>query len=153
MASAAAVTPAAAADSVFVPVPLEGLEHALPIEVPKLRSGVPLPKPGPPILTEERAEGRLLGRDVLPQVPVRSALPRTALDLPLTDPLSQERIAGLDVESVDSPVRAISPGLGLDAPLTEPEAGPLGLPAPRVPGPALLTPALQADPSADTRLS
>ncbi|NBE54806.1 hypothetical protein [Streptomyces boluensis] len=152
MASAAAVTPAVAGDSVPVPVPLEGLEHALPIEAPELHGGVPLPKPGAPVIAE-RGEGRLVSRDVLPQLPVHSALPRTVLDVPVTDPLSQERVAGLGIESPDSPVEALSPGLGLDAPLTEPGAGPLGLPEATLPQLAVLAPALQAEPGADTRLS
>ncbi|MDQ8707201.1 hypothetical protein RCO28_32750 [Streptomyces sp. LHD-70] len=152
MASAAAVAPAAAADSVPVPVPLEGLETALPVEVPELRGGVPLLKPGAPV-TGERTEGRLLGEHVLPQLPLHSALPETTLDAPVTDPLSQERVAGLGVESVESPVEALSPGLGVAAPLTEPGAGPLGLPGVDVPQLSVLTPALQATPNAGTHLS
>ncbi|MDI3405832.1 hypothetical protein [Streptomyces cavernicola] len=151
MASAAAVAPAAASDAVPVPVPLEGLETALPVEAPELKAGVPLLKPGAPV-TDEGGEG-LVGRDVLPQLPVHSALPETVLDVPVTDPLSQERIAGVGVESLESPVEALSPGMGLDAPLTEPGAGPLGLPGLHAPELAVLTPTLQADPSAGTHLS
>ncbi|MDI3390387.1 hypothetical protein QIS99_29970 [Streptomyces sp. B-S-A8] len=152
LASAAAVAPAAAADSVPVPVPLEGLETALPVEVPDVRAGVPLLKPGAPVAAE-RGEGRLVGQDVLPQLPVHSALPETVLDVPVTDPLTQEQLAGVGVESVESPVEALSPGLGLNAPLTQPGEGPLGLPAADVPELALLTPTLQATPAAGTYLS
>ncbi|MFM9372850.1 hypothetical protein [Streptomyces sp. Da 82-17] len=152
MASAAAVTPAAASDAVPVPVPLEGLETALPIDAPELKSGVPLLKPGAPQIGE-REEGKLIGHNVLPQLPVHSDLPETVLDLPLTDPLSRERVAGLGVEAVESPVQALSPGLGVDAPLAEPGAGPLGLPRVNVPELAVLPPALQATPNAGTQLS
>ena len=154
MASATAVAPAAAADPEAVPVrvPLENLERALPVEAPEVRTGVPLLKPGVPV-TGERAEGRLVGQDVLPQLQLHSALPETGLDVPVTDPLTQERVTGLGAESVQAPVEALSPGLGVDAPLSEPGAGPLGLPDLGVPQLALLGPALQATPNAGTHLS
>lgn len=132
---------ASAAASAPVPVPPAGPENVPPIEP---RGAVPVPRPGA-IVVVERGEGRLLPRDV---PPVHSAPPRTALNVPVADPVSRERVAGLGVASVHSP----APGLDLGAPLTAPGAGPQELPGATPPRLTLLPPAPQAEPRAGTRL-
>lgn len=78
----AAATPAAAVDTVPVPVPLDGVEKSLNVELPKLGGEIPLPMPGAPE-GPQYVEGRLLPERVLPQLPVSGGLPGLGVHAPL----------------------------------------------------------------------
>ncbi|WP_415948038.1 hypothetical protein [Streptomyces sp. KLOTTS4A1] len=152
VASVAGVSSAAAADSVPLIVPLEALENGLPIEAPTIQGAMPLPaagRPAPPQYTE----GRLMPQATLPQIPLSSALPAAAVDAPLKNPLSGERMTGAALEAAEAPVEILSPGLGLESPLVPPEPGRLDLPGLKAPELAVLPLAAQAEPAADALLS
>ncbi|MFI6941512.1 hypothetical protein ACIBI4_19725 [Streptomyces sp. NPDC050418] len=151
IASAAAVSPALA-DSAPVPVPLDGLENALGSDLPDVRGGVPLIMPGD--VSAPRIDPEHLQLEgVVPQVPLRTALPQTLVDAPLTDPLSNERLAGAAFSVPDIPVDATSPGASVGAPQVRQRPSGARLPELPLPQAALLQPTLQTAPSADALLS
>ncbi|MFD9564274.1 hypothetical protein [Streptomyces sp. NPDC059994] len=139
MATAAAVTPAAAGSSVPVAVPLEGLEATLPFEPPTVSTGVPIPVPGSPG-GPRHVVGSLMPSPLMPALPVTSELPSTLVKAPLTDPLTDDKLGSAALTTPSSPLRAEGPGAILDAPLTPPQAELFGLPALDEPQAGLLAP-------------
>lgn len=77
----ATATPAAAVDTVPVPVPLDGVEKSLNVELPKIGGEIPLPMPGAPE-GPRYVEGRLIPERVIPQLPVTGGLPGAGLHAP-----------------------------------------------------------------------
>ncbi|MFD4510419.1 hypothetical protein [Streptomyces sp. NPDC058457] len=137
----AAATPAAAAGTVPVPVPLDGVEKSLNMEVPKLGMELPLLMPGAPD-GPRYVEGRLLPDRALPQLPVNGGLPGLGLRAPLPHVLGDD----FDHVGVDAPaggLRTLAPGLSADAPLTAPDPKNSGLPGLQLPKAGLLAPVVQ----------
>ncbi|MGW0735684.1 hypothetical protein [Streptomyces sp. NPDC002851] len=138
-----------------VTLPLEAARHASPVDppvaVPHVYGEVPLVLtrgPGAPRFSEDS----LLPERTIPQIPLNTSVPHTVVDAPVTNPLSEKRVAGVDLDTSKAPVRATSPGMAVDAPLTRPGAGPLMLPKAKLPDAAMLTPMLRANPKADAGL-
>ncbi|KUN82099.1 hypothetical protein [Streptomyces griseoruber] len=149
-AGAAVATPAAAVGTVPVPVPLNGLENSLGMELPEVGGEVPLPTPGSPE-GPRYAEGRLIPERAVPQLPVSAGLPGAGVRAPLPELLgSGFQHLGLDAPATD--LRTLGPGLALDAPLTPPNPDNFGLPEPKLPQAGVLTPVLQAVPVANLGL-
>ncbi|MFG3088257.1 hypothetical protein ACGGAI_11650 [Streptomyces antibioticus] len=146
-AGAAAATPAAAVGTVPVPLPLDGVENALGVELPRAGGELPLPTPGA-VEGPRYVEGRLLPDRTVPQVPLGAGLPGLGLSAPLPELLGGDADhVGLDAPASD--LRTLGPGLALDAPLTAPDPGNFGLPAPKLPQAGVITPVLQAVPGAN----
>ncbi|MEU1519757.1 hypothetical protein ABZ490_47900 [Streptomyces sp. NPDC005811] len=146
VAGAAAATPAAAIGTVPVPVPLNGLENSLGMELPEVGGEVPLPTPGSPE-GPRYAEGRLIPERAVPQLPVDAGLPGAGVRAPLPEVLGDGfQHLGLDAPATD--LRTLGPGLALDAPLTPPNPDNFGLPEPKLPQAGVLTPVAQAVPAA-----
>ncbi|WLW54896.1 hypothetical protein [Streptomyces sp. YU58] len=143
----AATTPAAAVDTVPVPVPLEGIENSLNMELPKLGGEIPLLVPGAPE-GPQYVEGRLLPERVIPQLPVNGALPGAGLRAPLPHLLGDD-FDHVAVEAPVSDLRTLGPGLSVDAPLTPPKPENFGLPGTKLPQVGVLTPVLQTVPGAN----
>ncbi|WP_217169878.1 hypothetical protein [Streptomyces sp. AC512_CC834] len=142
-----AATPAAAAGAISVPVPLDGAETALGMELPEVTGELPVPTAGAPE-GPRYVEGRLLPERTLPQLPVHGGLPGADLRQPLPHLLGDD----FDHAAVDAPaaeLRTLAPGLSLDAPLTAPNPDALGLPAAKLPQVGLLAPVVQTVPVAD----
>ncbi|MEU1179298.1 hypothetical protein ABZ464_16905 [Streptomyces sp. NPDC005820] len=149
-AGAAAATPAAAIGTVPVPVPLNGLENSLGMELPEIGGEIPLPAPGSPE-GPRYVEGRLIPERAVPQLPVGAGLPGAGVRAPLPQILGNGfDHLGLDVPATD--LRTLGPGLALDAPLTPPNPDNFGLPDPKLPQAGVLTPVLQAVPAANLGL-
>ncbi|MFD5629336.1 MULTISPECIES: hypothetical protein [unclassified Streptomyces] len=137
----AAATPAAAGETVPVPVPLDGVERALNVQLPKISGQLPVPVPGSPD-GPRYVEGRLIPEHALPQLPVSSGLPGVDVRAPLPHLLGN----GFDHLGIAAPaadVQTLTPGLSVDTPLTPPNPDNFGLPKPKVPQAAVLTPLLQ----------
>ncbi|MEV5282642.1 hypothetical protein [Streptomyces sp. NPDC051994] len=145
MATAAAVAPAVAAPTVPVTVPLYGLNAVLPFDAPTLDSGVPLPIPGAP-KGPRYVKGNLLPKNMVPTIPVDSALPATEIGAPLPNPLSPDLIGTARLASPSSPLHATTPGAEIGAPISRPRSP--GLPSLVMPEAGLAAPALQGDPAA-----
>ncbi|MFI1725697.1 hypothetical protein [Streptomyces sp. NPDC020489] len=143
----AAATPAAAVETVPVPVPLDGIEKSLNVELPKVGGEIPLPMPGAPE-GPRYVEGRLLPERVIPQLPVSGGLPGLGLHAPLPHLLGDD-FDHVGVGAPASDLRTLAPGLALDAPLTAPNADNFGLPDTKLPQVGVLTPVLQTVPAAD----
>ncbi|MEH0555556.1 hypothetical protein [Streptomyces sp. B21-101] len=148
--AAVSVTPAAAIGTVPVPVPLDGVEKSLNVELPTVGGEIPLPTPGAPE-GPRFVEGRLIPDRVVPQLPVAAGLPGLGLRAPLPE------VLGADFDHVGlaapaSDLRTQGPGLALDAPLTAPNPDRFGLPDLQVPQVGVITPVLQAVPGADLGL-
>ncbi|MEU7379974.1 MULTISPECIES: hypothetical protein [unclassified Streptomyces] len=141
----AAATPAAAAGTVPVPVPLGGAEAALGTELPEVGGQVPLPAPVVPE-PPRFVEGRLLPEHTVPRLPVDGGLPGLELRAPLAHALD-DGFDHVDVGLPASDVRTLTPGLALDAPLTNPSPG--ELPTFKQPELAVLAPVLRTTPGAD----
>ncbi|MFF1481558.1 hypothetical protein ACFVYD_29090 [Streptomyces sp. NPDC058301] len=152
MATAAAVTPAAAESSVPVAVPLEGLETVLPFESPTVSTGVPMPMPGSPG-GPRHVVGSLMPSPVLPRLPVTTEVPSTPLKAPLADPLTDDKLGSAALTTPSAPVRAESPGAILGAPVTPPQAELLGLPGLGEPQAGVLAPTLHGSPAANLGLA
>ncbi|MZD04583.1 hypothetical protein GTW43_05730 [Streptomyces sp. SID5785] len=150
-AAAGGAAPAAAAPSVPVEVPLAGVESALPVDAPELRTAAPLPIPGAPE-GPRYDEQHLLPQNALPRLPVSSELPRTHAALPVPRVLPVDTVEQVGLDSAGSPLRTESPGASVGAPLTAPQAGRFGLPGLSTPQLGLGTPDLQAGPGADLGL-
>ncbi|MDG5804783.1 hypothetical protein P9869_19330 [Streptomyces ossamyceticus] len=147
---AGATTPAVAAESVPVVVPLDGVEKSHHAKLPKTGGEVPLPTQGRPE-QPRYVGGRLTPENTVPQVPLRAPLPGPEVDTPLP------RSAGKASEraAVSGPVtdlRTMTPGLSLDAPLTAPDHRASRLQTLKQPQAALRTPLLRTAPTADARL-
>ncbi|MBZ3900818.1 hypothetical protein WB401_21800 [Streptomyces brasiliscabiei] len=146
----ASAAPAAAAETVPVPLPLEGVEHSLNVKAPKLAGQLPLLMPGAP-QGPTYAEGRLLPASALPQVPLGAALPGLKAEAPLPRVVGEgfERV-GVDAPAAD--LRTLTPGLDVDAPLSAADPDALGLPSLQDPQAAVLTPLLRTAPTANLGL-
>ncbi|MFF4182128.1 hypothetical protein ACFYZ9_02975 [Streptomyces sp. NPDC001691] len=147
MATAAAVAPAAAAPAVPVVVPLGALNTVLPFEAPTLSTGMPLPVPGVPD-GPRYVKGNLMPKNMVPAVPIESAVPDTHLGAPLPDPLSSRVLGTPALISPDSALHVVTPGADLGAPLSQPRAALFGLPAVTLPKAGLTAPAVQGAPAA-----
>ncbi|MFE4855666.1 hypothetical protein [Streptomyces sp. NPDC056670] len=147
MATAAAVAPAAAAPAVPVTVPLGTLNTVLPFDAPTLHTGLPLPVPGAPD-GPRYVKGNLLPHNMVPAIPVESALPNTQIDTPVPDPLSGRNLGTPALVSPDTTLHTITPGADLGAPLSEPRTALFGLPAIVLPEAGVTAPALQGAPAA-----
>lgn len=146
-AAATAATPAAAS-TVPVPLPLDGVERSLHMEMPHVAGELPVPVPGAPEGTRF-TEGHLLPERTLPRLPVGGGLPGGDVRAPLPHVLGE----GFDHLGVSAPaadLRTAVPGLALDTPLGRPDAENGGLPSlggePRA---ALDTPLLRTVPGAE----
>ncbi|MGY4740211.1 hypothetical protein [Streptomyces sp. ATMOS53] len=149
--AAASVTPAAAIGTVPVPVPLDGVERSLDVELPTIGGEIPLPTSGAPE-GPRFVEGRLIPERVVPQLPVAAGLPGVGLRAPLPEVVGDEfNHVGLDAPASD--LRTLGPGLTLDAPLTAPNPDHFGLPDLKLPEAGVITPVLQAVPGAELGLS
>ncbi|PWI18320.1 hypothetical protein DI272_32385 [Streptomyces sp. Act143] len=143
----ATATPAAAVETVPVPVPLDGVENSLNMELPTLGGEIPLPVPGAPE-GPQYVEGRLIPERVIPQLPVSGGLPGAGLKAPLPHILGDD-FDHVGVGAPASDLRTLAPGLSVDAPLTAPNADNFGLPETKLPQVGVLTPVLQTVPGAD----
>ncbi|MEV0633471.1 hypothetical protein AB0I77_00535 [Streptomyces sp. NPDC050619] len=146
-AMAATASPAAAVDTVPVPVPLQGVENSLNVELPKLGGEIPLPKPGAPE-GPQYVEGRLIPERVIPQLPVSGGLPGVGVRAPLPHVLGDD-FDHVAVGAPASDLRTLAPGLSVDAPLTAPNPENFGLPELKLPQAGVLAPVLQTVPAAD----
>ncbi|TQJ53174.1 hypothetical protein OHU34_27060 [Streptomyces sp. NBC_00080] len=145
--AAASVTPAAAIGTVPVPVPLDGVEKSLNVELPTIGGEIPLPTPGAPE-GPRFVEGRLIPDRVVPQLPVAAGLPGVGLRAPLPEVLGSDfNHLGLDAPASD--LRTQGPGLTLDAPLTAPNPDRFGLPDLQLPQAGVISPVLRTVPGAD----
>jgi hypothetical protein len=143
----AAATPAAAVGTVPVPVPLEGAEKALNMELPSLKGEIPLPKPGKPD-GPQFVTGRLLPARTVPQLPITGGLPGAGLRAPVPHVLGDDfDHVGVGVPTSD--LRTLAPGLSVDAPVTRPNPDNFGLPDAKLPQAGILAPVLQAVPAAN----
>ncbi|MCX4762247.1 hypothetical protein OG562_14935 [Streptomyces sp. NBC_01275] len=149
-AGAAVATPAAAVGTVPVPVPLDGVEKSLNVELPEIGGEIPLPMPGAPE-GPRYVEGRLIPERVIPQLPVSAGLPGAGLRAPLPEILG-DGFNHVGLEAPASDLRTMGPGLSLDAPLTAPNPDRFGLPDLKMPQAGVLTPVLQTVPGADLGL-
>jgi hypothetical protein len=146
-AAVAGAAPAAAVGTVPVPVPLDGVEKSLNIELPQLGAEIPVPVPGSPD-GPRYVEGRLIPERVIPQLPVSGGLPGGDLRAPLPRILGDE-FDHVALHAPASDLRALAPGLTLDAPLTPPNPENFGLPEPKLPQAGVLTPVVQTVTAAD----
>ncbi|MFJ6723480.1 hypothetical protein ACIQPQ_01035 [Streptomyces sp. NPDC091281] len=149
-AAGAAATPAAAAGTVPVPVPLEGVEQSLQMELPEIDAEVPLLAPGAPD-GPRYVEGRLIPDRAVPQLPLDAALPGLDLRAPLPEVLGDD-FNHLGVDAPAAGLDTLAPGLTVDLPLTAPDPGNFGLPAPKLPQAGVLAPALHGVPAAELGL-
>ncbi|MEU6229131.1 hypothetical protein [Streptomyces sp. NPDC047042] len=144
-AAVGAAAPAVAADTVPVPVPLDGVEKSLNVSLPKVGGELPLLTPGVPE-GPRYVEGQMIPASALPQVPMGAALPGLSADAPLPQLLGKGfDEAGVSVPAAD--LRTLTPGLSVDTPLTAPNSDVFGLPTLKEPQAAVLTPLLQTAPT------
>lgn len=143
---AATASPAAAAGTVPVPLPLEGAERSLDMELPEVAGELPLLKPGSPE-GPRYVTGRLLPDRALPQLPVSGGLPGADLTAPLPRLLGDD-FDHVGVQAPSSDLRTAAPGLAVDAPLTAPKSENWGLPDTKLPQLGVLAPVLQTVPGA-----
>lgn len=144
---AAAATPAVAAETVPVPVPLDGVERALKLQTPKIAGELPVPMPGGPE-GPRYVEGRLLPDRAVPRLPVGAALPGAGVRTPLPHLVGH----GFDHLGADAPaadLTTLTPGLSLDTPLSAPNPDHYGLPDLKAPQIAVLGPLLKTAPGAN----
>ncbi|MFI6687268.1 hypothetical protein [Streptomyces sp. NPDC050485] len=151
MAAAAAVAPAAAAPVVPIAVPFYGLNAVLPFEAPTVNTGVPLMIPGPPNIPRH-VKGKLLPENMVPSVPINSALPTTDIGAPLPAPLNSNLLGTAALVSPGSPLHAATPGADIGAPLAAPSRERIGMPALTMPNAGVSAPAVQGDPAATASL-
>ncbi|MHC3470351.1 hypothetical protein ACYF6T_16735 [Streptomyces sp. 7R007] len=149
-AAVGAAAPAAAVGTVPVPVPLDGAEKTLHMELPRVGGEIPLPKPGKPD-GPQFVEGRLLPARTLPQLPVTGGLPGAGLRAPLPHALG-DSFDHVGVDAPASDLRTLAPGLSVDAPLTRPNPDNFGLPDAKLPQAGILAPVLQTVPAANLGL-
>lgn len=145
-AAVGAPTPAAAAGTMPVPVPREGAEQSLGVELPEARAEMPFPVAGVPEAPRYTGDSVMPDRAV-PPLPLGSTLP----GLRARAPLPHLAGPGHDPLGVDVPVtglRAHSPGIDLQAPLTPPDPDGFGMPGTRQPEAGLRAPVVEAVPTA-----
>ncbi|MER6997015.1 hypothetical protein [Streptomyces sp. NPDC000410] len=147
VAAAVAAPSAAAGTHVPVAVPLGGLEHALPLDAPTLRTGVPVPLPGVPE-GPRYVKGRMLPAGLLPQVPVTTELPPTRVGLPLPHPLSERESGTAQLVVPVSDLTTVTPGAEAQPPLTAPGGADFGLPGTALPQAGIVAPVLRGEPGA-----
>ncbi|MEU3602226.1 hypothetical protein ABZ714_26440 [Streptomyces sp. NPDC006798] len=143
----AGAVPAAAAPSVPVNLPLESLEHVLPVPAPELATGVPVPVPHAPEAPAHVA-GRLLPYGALPRVPLSTELPVTEAGVPVTEPLGDRELGVARIASEAAELSLATPGASLGAPLSAPRPELYGQPEPVLSEVAVLTPTLRGAPAA-----
>ncbi|WP_329276682.1 hypothetical protein [Streptomyces sp. NBC_01451] len=144
-AAVGSAAPAVAADTVPVPVPLDGVEKSLNLSLPKVGGELPLLTPGVPE-GPRYVEGRMIPDSALPQVPMGAALPGLSAETPLPQLLGK----GFDEAAVSVPaadLRTLTPGLSVDTPMTTSNPDVFGLPTLKEPQAAVLTPLLQTAPT------
>ncbi|WP_327695023.1 hypothetical protein [Streptomyces sp. NBC_00459] len=145
VAAAVGAAPAVAADTVPVPVPLDGVEKSLNVSLPKVGGELPLLTPGVPE-GPRYVEGQMIPASALPQVPMGAALPGLSAEAPLPQVLGKGfDQAGLSVPAAD--LRTLTPGLSVDTPMTASNPDVFGLPTLKEPQAAVLTPLLQTAPT------
>ncbi|MEV0092650.1 hypothetical protein [Streptomyces sp. NPDC050738] len=145
-------TPAAAVQAPVV-VPLQGLETALPMDAPTVRTGIPIPIPSEPSPLRTRAMQHPDPALELPQTPITSDLPTTVLEAPMPQGFDGEDLGSARVTSGGSPMAAKTPGLAVGRPFALPHGESLGLPELDDPQAAILAPALQGDVSSGLGLA
>lgn len=110
---AAAATPAVAAETVPIPVPLNGVEQALGLQAPRIAGELPVPLPGG-LEGPRYVEGRMIPDRAVPQVPLSGGLPGADVRAPLPHVLGD----GFDHLGLAAPaadLRTLTPGLSLDS--------------------------------------
>lgn len=105
----AAATPAVAAETVPVRVPLDGAKRALDPQTPKIAGELPVPMPGGPA-GARHVEGRMLPERAVPQLPVGAGLPGADFEAPLPHLFGH----GFEHLGVDAPAATLTPGLSPD---------------------------------------
>ncbi|MFF3642682.1 hypothetical protein [Streptomyces sp. NPDC002564] len=156
MACAAAVGGASAAtasEQPEVPVPLNGLEHALDMDAPEITTGIPVPLPSGSLDGPHYAEDHLLPERMVPRIPVSNSLPSASVVAPMSDVLGEDTVESLGVRAYASDVDASTPSANLDLPVTAPRGDLWGLPAPAVPNAGVEAPSLSAEPATDLGLA
>ncbi|MFI8104854.1 hypothetical protein [Streptomyces sp. NPDC086023] len=152
MATAAAVSPALAAEHVPVDVPLEALEVPLGMQTPHLATGLPVPVPGIPEGPVHHT-GEMLPNPVLPAVPLTGELAPTLASTPVPDLLGTGKNGEAKLAAPASDLVAKTPGAVVGAPMLLPDGDHFGLPALTKPQLGILAPVLQGDPGALLGLS
>ncbi|MDV9189820.1 hypothetical protein R6L23_16615 [Streptomyces sp. SR27] len=115
LASAALASPAAAVEAPVI-IPLQGLDPVLPMDVPTVATGVPVPMPGAPT-GFQKGVGSL--PDVaLPSVPLTGTLPATVVDAPLPELLRGSEPGHALFATPHSEMAAATPGAVLGNPVT-----------------------------------
>ncbi|WP_234334951.1 hypothetical protein [Streptomyces sp. NRRL S-118] len=140
-ASAALATPAAAAPTAPVDVPLQTLGMVLPMAPPTVSTGVPIPMTGTPMGLTAHTDGRVQPL-LVPQVPVTSGMPETLITATLPEVVEDQPVTRALLSTPESDVNAKTPGAKVASPLTLPRPAALGLPAAQLPEAGLLSPAL-----------
>ncbi|MET9893715.1 hypothetical protein ABZZ47_26600 [Streptomyces sp. NPDC006465] len=147
---AAAATPAVAAETVPIPVPLNGVQQALGLKAPSIAGELPVPLPGR-LEGPRYVEGRMIPERAVPQVPLSGGLPGADVRTPLPHVLGD----GFDHLGLAAPaadLRTLTPGLSLDSPLGAPNPDHLGLPGLKLPQAAVLAPLLKTVPGANLEM-
>ncbi|MFV0128547.1 hypothetical protein ACLGI4_12650 [Streptomyces sp. HMX112] len=124
--ASAAMASSASAMEAPVELPLRALGTVLPMEPPTVRTGVPLPMPGTPVV-EAPASGRVQEAS-LPQVPFTTGFPETRVAAPLPDLLGGRPLGQALLTAPSSDLAAVTPGASLGAPITLPRAEAQGVP-------------------------
>jgi hypothetical protein len=146
-AAVGATTPAAAAGTLPAPVPLEGAEQSLGVELPEIDAEVPFQAAGVPEAPRYVADSVMPDRAV-PRLPLGGTLPGLSVRAPLPHLVGD----GFDHVGADLPasdLHALSPGLDMDAPLTPPDPDNFGMPGTRLPEAGVLAPVVEAVPEAN----
>ncbi|MFJ8310919.1 MULTISPECIES: hypothetical protein [unclassified Streptomyces] len=153
MATAAAVAPAAATPTVPVVVPLGYMNPVLPFDAPTMNAAFPVPLVMPGVPTPPRyVRGKLLPKNMVPSIPIESALPTTDIGAPLPAPLGSGPLGNAALASPGSVLHAATPGADIGAPLTAPNPERRGMPAFTTPAAGVIAPVVQGDPAATASL-
>ncbi|MEU4084155.1 hypothetical protein [Streptomyces aureus] len=147
---AAAAAPAVAADTVPIPVPLNGVEQSLGLRTPSIAGQLPLPLPGR-VDGPRYVEGRMLPERIVPQVPLSGGLPGADVRTPLPRLLG-EGAEHLGLTAPAAGLRTRTPGVSLDSPLGAPDPHRFGLPGLKTPQAAVLAPLLETVPVANLEM-
>jgi hypothetical protein len=144
---AATAAPAAAVDSVPIPVPLNGVEQSLGLKAPSIAGELPLPLPGR-LEGSRYVEGRMIPEGAVPQVPLSGGLPGADVRTPFPHILDD----GFDHLGLSAPaadLRTLTPGVSVDSPLGAPNPDHFGVPELRPPQAAVLALLLKTVPGAN----
>ncbi|MDQ0961691.1 hypothetical protein QFZ66_005569 [Streptomyces sp. B4I13] len=98
------MTPASAIGTVPVPVPPDGVEKSLDVELPTVGGEIPLPTPGAPE-GPRFVEGRLIPARVVLRLPVAAGLPGPGPRAPLPEVLGTD----FDHVGLDAPAQTSGP--------------------------------------------